>query len=493
MNESNHFDGLFRTVGAARPARDDAGEVFAPIVEAAPMGLVAICLDGRIRFANREAARLFAYSAEELVGQFIEKLVPGAIRAQPARQRAAHDEWPQLRPIGAARELLAHRRDGTSVPVEVVLKPIAFEAAVFTLAVVVDISARKRLERQFARALEAAPIAMLTLDANGRIASVNHEAEVLYGYGRDELVGKSVELLVPERLRAHDPLLRARFFGSAVAHRLGAAPREIHGLRKDGTESPIEVGLSTIPDGPDQMELVTVIDATERKRWAEAIRRSREELETRVRERTAELARANEEKETLLAALQAKSELLERLSIEDALTGLLNRRGFDAHLADEILRAERFGAPLALAMLDLDRFKDVNDRFGHAIGDAVLREVAKLIRHECRAIDVIARHGGEEFALALPGSDLHAGITLCERVRRAFCAFDWRSIAPGLRVTVSAGVGAWTRGSSAADLVAAADASLYAAKRDGRNCVRPVPAQIGALPDVRPGASVMPR
>ena len=448
------------------------------------MGLVAVGLDGRIRFANREAARLFGHDAEELAGQFIEKLVPGSIRAQPARLRAAQDEWPQLRPIGAGRALLARRRDGTSVPVEIVLKPIVFEANVFTLVVIVDISARKRLERQFARALEAAPIAMLTLDADGRVASVNREAEALYGYGRDELVGKPVERLVPERLRAHDPLLRAHFFGSGGANRLGAAPREIHGLRKDGTEFPIEVGLSTIPDGPDQMKLVTVIDATERKRWTEAIRRSSDELESRVRERTAELARANEERETLLAALRAKSELLERLSIEDALTGLLNRRGFDERLADEIRRGERFAAPLSLAILDLDRFKDVNDRFGHAIGDAVLREVAKLIRHECRAIDVIARHGGEEFALALPGSDLHAGITLCERIRRAFLAFDWRRVAPGLRVTVSAGVGAWTRGLSAADLVAAADASLYAAKREGRNCVRPVLAEKSTAPAV---------
>ena len=485
MNESNHSDGLFPIVGVARPPRDEPGEMFAPIVEAAPMGLVAIGLDGRIGFANREAARLFGYTAGELVGQLFEKRVPGAMRAQPTRTSTAHGEWPSLHRVGAGRELLARKKDGTGVPVEVVLKPIAFAAAVFTLAVVVDISARKHLERQFAKALEAAPIAMLTLDANGRIASVNHEAEVLYGYGRDELVGKPVQQLVPERLRAHDPLLHSRFFGSAVAHRLGAMPREIHGLRKDGSEFPIEIGLSTIPDGPDPMKLVTVIDATERKRWEAELRRSSEELETRVRERTADLARANAEKETLLVALQAKSELLEHLSVEDALTGLLNRRGFDGRLADEIRRAERFGTPLAVAMLDLDRFKDVNDRHGHAVGDAVLREVANLMLHECRAIDVVARYGGEEFALALPGSDLHAGITLCERIRRAFCAFDWKRIAPGLAVTISAGVSAWTRGRNATDLLAAADATLYAAKRDGRNRVRPAPPETSSAPAAR--------
>lgn len=276
MNESDRLGEYTPDARTGRIGRSKSSDLFAPIVEAAPMGLMAVGLDGRIRFANREAARLFGYGADEIAGQFIEKLVPGAMHAQRTRVRAASDEWPPLRPIGAGRELLARRRDGTSVPVEVVLKPIAFAAAVFTLAVVVDISARKRLERQFAKALEAAPIAMLTLDASGRIASVNHEAEALYGYGRDELVGKPVELLVPERLRAHDPLLRARFFGSAVAHRLGATPREIHGLRKDGSEFPLEVGLSTIPDGPDQMKLVTVIDATERKRWEAALRRSRE-------------------------------------------------------------------------------------------------------------------------------------------------------------------------------------------------------------------------
>jgi diguanylate cyclase (GGDEF)-like protein/PAS domain S-box-containing protein len=482
MNESNHHDGLFPTVGAARPVRDEPGEVFAPIVEAAPMGLVAIGLDGRIRFANREAARLFGFTSGELVGQLIEERVPGAMHAQQAHTSAAHGEWSSLHPVGAERELLARRKDGTGVPVEIALKPIASASAVFTLAVVVDISARKHLERQFAMALEAAPIAMLTLNADGRIVSVNREAEVLYGYGRDELLGKPVEMLVPERLRARDPLSRARFFGSMVAHRLGAAPREFYGLRKDRAEIPIEIGLSTIPDGPDQMKLVTVTDVTERKRWEAALRRSSEELEARVRERTAELARANAEKETLLAALQAKSKLLERLSIEDALTGLLNRRGFDGRLADEIRRAERFGAPLAVAMLDLDRFKDVNDRHGHAVGDAVLREVAHLMLHECRAIDVVARYGGEEFALALPGSNLHAGITLCERIRRAFCAFDWERIAPGLAVTISAGVSAWTHGRSASDLLAAADGCLYAAKRDGRNRVRPAPPETSSAP-----------
>ena len=124
-------------------------------------------------------------------------------------------------------------------------------------------------------------------------------------------------------------------------------------------------------------------------------------------------------------------------------------------------------------MLDLDLFKQVNDRFGHSVGDAVLRESAKLLRRECRTIDAMARDGGEEFALALPGSDLAAAISICERIRRAFERFDWNMLAPEMRVTISAGVSAWATGCNGDDLLAQADAKLYEAKRNGRNRVMP--------------------
>lgn len=316
--------------------------------------------------------------------------------------------------------------------------------------------------------VESAPVALVLSDELGVIHLVNREVELLFGYSRGELVGHRVELLVPHASRRAHETLRKEFVCHPGARRMGAG-RDLRGLRKDGTEVQLEVGLNPIPTEQGLRILVGMVDVTERKRLEADIRRVNQELERRVRVRTAELEAANREKELLLIDLRAQRVELERLSRVDPLTELANRRDFDHRLDAEIQRAERQGSPLAVAMLDLDRFKRVNDRFGHAVGDTVLREVACLIRKQCRAIDIIGRYGGEEFALALPGADTRAASILCERIRIAFEEFAWEQLQPGLAVTVSAGVGAWRPGLNALALLALADAKLYEAKRRGRN------------------------
>ena len=129
----------------------------------------------------------------------------------------------------------------------------------------------------------------------------------------------------------------------------------------------------------------------------------RARLEERVTERTAELEKANREKERLIGALREQSSALERESLEDPLTGIANRRHFMQRLATEFEVALAVGAPLTLAIADLDRFKIVNDELGHTVGDEALRQSAALMRRLCRDTDLVARIGGEEFALILPG------------------------------------------------------------------------------------------
>lgn len=314
--------------------------------------------------------------------------------------------------------------------------------------------------------IDAAPLALVVANAEGRIVFCNRGAEELFGYAGSELLALDVDMLVPLARRDAHRALRQEFFRRPNARPMGTG-LNLNALRKDGTCIPVEVALTPVNEGV----LAVVLDITERNELKQQLARYHEELEHRVRERTEELERANAEKEVLLRGLESQRVELERLSREDPLTGLVNRREFDRYLETAILHSQRHGTPLAVAMLDLDLFKGVNDRYGHSVGDEVLATVARILRRECRVIDVVGRYGGEEFVIALPHADVSAAMAVCERVRRAFLAFDWSSIAPGLALTVSAGVAASSRGGSSHELLLEADRNMYRAKSYGRNCV----------------------
>lgn len=208
------------------------------------------------------------------------------------------------------------------------------------------------------------------------------------------------------------------------------------------------------------------------------LRRSERRLRELVELRTLDLSRqtdrliaADAEKTALLGRLREQSEAFERQAREDALTGLLNRRAFDEELAREFIRAGRSGQPLSLALLDIDYFKQVNDDWSHATGDEVLRCIARLMRSQCREIDLIARWGGEEFALLFPHTALPDARLVSERLRAAIEAFDWSRIEPGLALTASIGVAAHQDLAHHERLVSRADEALYRAKQAGRNRV----------------------
>jgi diguanylate cyclase (GGDEF)-like protein len=168
--------------------------------------------------------------------------------------------------------------------------------------------------------------------------------------------------------------------------------------------------------------------------------------------------------------------IVERQALVDGLTGLPNRRQCEDTLADELARVARFGGPLAVVVADLDWFKDVNDRYGHPAGDAVLREFAALLRESVRDVDLAGRWGGEEFLLILPGTDLVGGAEVAERVR---LALEGRVVPASdgtpIPVTASFGVAARPPARTAAELFATADAAMYEAKRTGRNRVQTAP------------------
>jgi diguanylate cyclase (GGDEF)-like protein len=180
----------------------------------------------------------------------------------------------------------------------------------------------------------------------------------------------------------------------------------------------------------------------------------------------------NEESDRALKRLQVRYRVaeLERTSLEDGLTGLANRRQFDARLQAEFERATHGAQSLTLAVADIDHFKTINDRFLHVVGDEVLRVVARILTQQVRAGELAARYGGEEFSLLLDGEGDDA-CAACERVRAAVEQFDWTRVHPGLHVTLSIGLARRAEAATAQDLLRLADARLYRAKAGGRNCV----------------------
>jgi diguanylate cyclase (GGDEF)-like protein len=185
--------------------------------------------------------------------------------------------------------------------------------------------------------------------------------------------------------------------------------------------------------------------------------RMRNRLEALVEERT--------------GILHDKMREFEELATLDQLTGLVNRRFADETLRQCIQEFNHSEREFSIALIDLDHFKSINDRYSHETGDDVLRKVARILAAGCRDSDVLARFGGEEFLVCFPGTGIAAAAETCERLRRAVEAANWSALAPDIRVSLSAGVADMKPGLTRSMLLKAADARLYQAKHAGRNQV----------------------
>ena len=260
---------------------ESAGERrFRLVVEAAPNAMVMVDRAGKIVMVNAQAERVFGYSRAELVGQPVEMLVPERLRSHHPELRKTFFADPQPRPMGAGRDLYGLKKDGSEFPVEIGLNPIETDEGTMVLSAIVDITARKAAElalreseQRFRLVVEAAPNAMVMIDRAGKIVMVNTQAERVFGYSRAELVGQPVEMLVPERFRSHHPELRKTFFADPQPRPMGAG-RDLYGLKKDGSEFPVEIGLNPIETDEGTMVLSAIVDITARKAAELALRES---------------------------------------------------------------------------------------------------------------------------------------------------------------------------------------------------------------------------
>lgn len=253
----------------------------AAIVEYSSDAVITLTPEGVIHSWNRGAAQIYGYDAGEIIGKPVTTLFP------PGAEEESNRLLDIIRSGTPSPHFESTRltRTGRRIEVSTTLSPIHDEngrvAGAFTAAR--DITERKRTENVFRHAVESAPNAMLMINGHGKIVLVNAQTEKLFAYRRDELLGQSVELLVPPRFRDKHPGYRQSFSEEPRARAMGAG-RDLFGLRKDGVEFPVEIGLNPIETDEGLMVLSAIVDITERKRGEEEIKRV-----------AAELARSNAE------------------------------------------------------------------------------------------------------------------------------------------------------------------------------------------------------
>jgi len=263
-----------------------------------------------------------------------------------------------------------------------------------------------------------------TVESDGTFSSISPSAERLLGWKPQDWIGRSFQLIVhPEDL----PQMQELFIKAQDGESIPIFQVRI--LTKAGGYLDSEVVANPIHRGGSFVILGVVRDITERKR---------------------------QEKEIRL------------LATTDSLTGIMNRREFTSSLENELARAKRYRTTLSLVMYDLDHFKQVNDTYGHDVGDHVLRTVADLVKNSIRAIDIDARWGGEEFMILMPQSDILAATNAAEKLRAVISAHHFDKVD---FVSASFGVAEFATDDDIDSLLKRVDDALYKAKGKGRNCV----------------------
>jgi len=276
--------------------------------------------------------------------------------------------------------------------------------------------------------------AFVVCSDDGTIVWVNEAVKPLFGYERDELMGQSLDMLIPEANRANHPGLVQDFLDGDAVTRPMAEREPIYALNKEGNERPIRASIIKADVDGETMVAAVVRDAL---------------VDTLARQRLMELAET------------------------EPLTGLMNRRGFLRVAAEKIERARGRDHPMAVAVLDLDHLKTINDTHGHQVGDAVITRIARVIKKNIRGSDAAGRLGGDEFVILFDGAGAEIAERACQRIRDELSDSAIRigdAIVDG--ITLSGGISGVVPTDRSIDAaLARADSLMYSAKQMGRNTV----------------------
>lgn len=322
---------------------------FRQIVEAAPNAMVMVGKSGLIEMVNTQTEIIFGYSRAELLGQSIDCLLPERFRHQHPQHRGSFFSDLRPRAMGAGRDLFGRHKDGSEFPVEVGLNPIHTEDGIKVLSAITDISARKRMEERFRQVVEAAPNAMVMVDKSGLIEMVNTQTEIIFGYSREELLGQTIDCLLPERFRHQHPQHRGSFFADLRPRAMGVG-RDLFGRHKDGSEFPVEVGLNPIETEDGIKVLSAITDISARVKASKKLAEHHEELERSNKELATFAYVASHDLKSPLRGIFQISQWIEEdlgngdtLSIPSHMNMLRGRLRRMEHLLDDLLAYSRAG------------------------------------------------------------------------------------------------------------------------------------------------------
>lgn len=275
---------LSRASNSVSPAIDSEHfDILSQAFEIAPDAQLLVNSDGNIIRANRQCVELFGYDYEEFAGLCIENLIPDRFVHRHAIYRQGFITSPRLRLMGAGADLFALRKDGSELPVGIMLSYMDTPQGRVALAVVRDVSERKKAEEKFRGLLESAPDAIVIVNDQGRIELVNSQTEKVFGYPRNELLNETVEKLIPHRYHEQHPSHREKYFSKPRFRGMGQG-LELFGRRKNGEEFPIEISLSPLQTEDGMLVSSAIRDITDRKKVEEQLLNSLDEKETLLHE-----------------------------------------------------------------------------------------------------------------------------------------------------------------------------------------------------------------
>jgi diguanylate cyclase (GGDEF)-like protein/PAS domain S-box-containing protein len=477
--------------GVAAPRHDGR---FSALLEAAPDAVVVIDAAGLIVLVNEQTERLFQYRRQDLVGQPVEVLIPERFRAEHGDRRGRYVADPRRRPMGAGVALAGRRRDGIEFPVDISLSSIETEeTGTLAMAFIRDISERRAAETALAAAnAEVADRAEKLEGRNREIVILGEMGNLLQSCVSSEEAYEVIGRFAPQLFAGDDGAVFVRQLGDqleAVAQWgnvlgpwLGFGSEDCWALRRGlphvGGETASEPDCMHV--GAFAGEYICVPMMAQSQSMGVVHVRSQLGSSSSIHggfrsEATRSLAAALTEHVALALANISLRDTLRHQSVRDPLTDLYNRRFLGDYIERELRRAARKESPVSILMIDIDRFKQFNDEFGHATGDALLVNLARLLTTQLRGADVACRYGGEEFALVLPDCSIEAAARRAQELLER--AGELRVTGAAGGITLSIGVSAYpAHGLTAQPLLEAADAALYVAKRRGRGCVelRPI-------------------